>query len=97
MRSCQVNVQVVQTLPSDIQPNDSMSLIYFKSQRSSNASSRLSIKIKEAKVEKAIAELRLTQLKKRMELQAKCDTMLREQELMGENMKLNELHVKRKS
>ena len=48
---------------------------------SQRSSSRLSVKIKEAKVERAVAELRLQQLKKKLELQERCDVFLQRQEL----------------
>ena len=44
------------------------------------SSSRLSVKVKEAKVERAVAELRLQQLKKKLQLQENCDDLLRQQE-----------------
>ena len=49
---------------------------------SQRSSSRLRVKIKEAKVEKAVAELRLQQLKKKLELHERCDAILRRQDLL---------------
>ena len=40
------------------------------------------MKIKEAKVEKAVAELRLQQLKRKLELQERCDALLRRQDIL---------------
>ena len=70
-------------MEDDIRPRDSVSnhgtSAMKGSQRSSSCSS---VKIKEAKVEKAVAELRLQQLKKILELQERCDALLRRQELL---------------
>ncbi|KAL9958369.1 hypothetical protein ACROYT_G035375 [Oculina patagonica] len=85
MEGDQLNAQVV---AYDVHPNDSVSQqdpsSSSKSSRRSGSrtSSRISVKIKEAKAEKAVAELRLKQLKKRIELQEKCDSLLRQQELL---------------
>ena len=40
------------------------------------------MKIKDAKVEKAVAELWLQQLRKKLELQERCNALLRRQELL---------------
>ena len=48
----------------------------------SKASTRLTIKVKEAKVEEALAKLRLQQLKKKFELQQRRVTVMREEELL---------------
>ena len=74
---------------SEIQPSDSVSqngssFVAKGSHRSSgSSSSRLSVKIKVAKAEKAVAQLKLHQLKKKIELQQKRDAVQREQELLG--------------
>ena len=55
----------------------------IKSRRSgSSTGSRLSVKIKVAKAEKAIAKLKLNQLKKKIELQQKRDAVQQEQEIL---------------
>ena len=77
-----LNVQVP-FMEDDIRPSDSASHHGTSATKSSQrTSSRLSVKIKEAKVEKAVAELRLQQLKKKLELQERCDALLRRQELL---------------
>ena len=77
-----LNVQVP-LMEDDIRPKDSASHHGTSATKSSQrTSSRLSVKIKEAKVEKAVAELRLQQLKKKLELQERCDALLRRQELL---------------
>ena len=48
----------------------------------SKASTRLTVKGKEAKVEEALAKLRLQQLKKEFQLQQRCVTVMREEELL---------------
>ena len=48
----------------------------------SSMGSRLSVKIKVAKAERAIAKLKLNQLKKRIELQQKRDAVQQEQEIL---------------
>ena len=76
-----LNVQVP-LMEDDIRPSDSASHHGTSATKGSQrTSSRLSVKIKEAKVEKAVAELRLQQLKKKLELQ-RCDALLRRQELL---------------
>ena len=73
---------------AEVQPKDSVShhgfsLTSIKSHRSgSSTGSRLSVKIKEAKAEKAIAKLKLNQLKKMIELQQKRDAVQQEQEIL---------------
>ena len=70
-------------LKDDIRPRDSVSHHGTSATKSSqHSSSRLSVKIKEAKVERAVAELRLQQLKKKLKLQERCDALLRQQELL---------------
>ena len=70
-------------MEDDIRPRDSVSHHGTSFTKSSQlSSSRLSVKIKEAKVEKAVAELRLQQLNKKLELQERCDALLRRQELL---------------
>ena len=82
MASVQLNVQVP-LMEDDIRPRDSVSHHGTSATKSSQrSSSRLSVKIKEAKVEKAVAELRLQQLKKKLELQERCDVLLRRQEIL---------------
>ena len=72
---------------SEIQPSDSVSqngssFVTKGSHRSSRgSSSRLSVTIKVAKAEKAVTQLKLHQLKKKIELQQKRDAVQREQEL----------------
>ena len=48
----------------------------------SKASTRLTVKVKEAKIEEAIAKLRLQQLKKKFELQQRRETVMHEEELL---------------
>ena len=48
----------------------------------SKASTRLTIKVKEAKVEEALAKLRLQKLKKKFELEQRRVTVMREEELL---------------
>ena len=73
---------------AEVQPSDSvsqhgLSLTSIKSHRSgSSTGSRLSVKVKVAKAEKAIAKLKLNQLKKKIELQEKRDAVQREQEIL---------------
>jgi len=73
---------------SDVQPNDSVSQhgLSLTSNKShypgSSIDSRLSVKIKVAKVEKTIANLKLDQLKKKIELQQKKEAVQREQEIL---------------
>ena len=75
-----LNVQVL-LMEDDIRPRDSASHHGTSATKSSQStSSRLSVKIKEAKVEKAVAELLLQQLKKKLELHERCDALLRWQE-----------------
>ena len=70
------NVQVP-LLEDDIHPRDSVSHHGTSATKSSQrSSSRLSVTIKEAKVERAVAELRLQQPKKKLELQERCDVLL---------------------
>ena len=77
-----LNVQIP-SMEDDIRPRDSVSHHGTSATKGSQrSSSRLSVKIKEAKVEKAVAELRLQQLKKKLELQERCDALLRRQELL---------------
>ena len=77
-----LNVQIP-SMEDDIRPRDSVSHHGTSATKGSQrSSSRLSVKIKEAKVEKAVAELRLQQLKKKSELQERCDALLRRQELL---------------
>ncbi len=91
MEGDQLNAQVV---AYDVHLNDSFSQqgssSYYSFSSSSKSSRRsgsrtsfrISVKTKEAKAEKAVAELRLQQLKKRIELKEKCDALLRQQELL---------------
>ena len=82
MASVQLNVQVP-IMADYIRPRDSVSHHGTSATNSSQrSSSRLSVKIKEVKVEKAVAELRLQQLKKKLELQERCDALLRRQEIL---------------
>ena len=73
---------------AEVQPSDSvsqhgLSLTLIKSHRSgSSTGSRLSVKIKVAKAEKAIARLKLNQPKKKIELQQKRDAVQPEQEIV---------------
>ena len=77
-----LNVQIP-SMEDDIRPRDSLSHHGTPATKGSQrSSSHLSVKIKEAKVEKAVAELRLQQLKKKLELQERCDALLRRQELL---------------
>ena len=70
-------------LPSDSASQHGLSLTSNKSHHSgSSMDSRLSVKIKVAKAERAIAELKLNQLKKKIELQQKRDAVQREQEIL---------------
>lgn len=84
MASSQPSLNVhVPLLEDDLHPKDSVSHHETSATKNSHrSSSRLSVKIKEAKVEKAIAELRLQQLKKKLELQERCDALLRQHELL---------------
>ena len=80
---------------AEVQPSDSvsqheLSLTSIKSRRSgSSTGSRLSVKIKVAKAEKAIAKLKLNQLKKKIELQQKRDAVQQEQEILEAEKKLS--------
>jgi len=70
-------------LEDDIYPRDSLSHHGTSATNSSQRSSScLSVKIKEAKVERAVAELRLQQLKKKLELQERCNALLQRQKLL---------------
>ena len=84
MASSQLSLNVqVPLMEDDIRPRDSVSHYGTSATKSSQrSSSRLSVKIKEAKVEKAVAELWLQQLKKKLELQERCGALLRRQELL---------------
>lgn len=67
----------VTLLEDDIRPRDSVSHQGTSAMKNSqHLSSRLSVKIKEAKVERAVVELRLQQLNKKLELQERCDALL---------------------
>ena len=83
-----LNNAQIDELSSELQPNDSISqagtsLSSKRSHRSSSSSSsRMGVKIKVPKAEKAIAQLKLHQLKKTLELKQKRDAMQREQELL---------------
>ena len=84
MARCQPSLNVqVPLMEDDISPRDSVSHHGTSAMKGSQRlSSRLSVKIKEARVEKAVAELWLQQLKKKLELQERCDALLRWQELL---------------
>lgn len=84
MASSQPSLDVqVPLLEDDIRPRDSVGHHDTSATKSTRrSSSRLRVKIKEAKVERAVAELRLQQLKKKLELQERCDALLRRQELL---------------
>ena len=75
MARCQPSLNVqVPLMEDDIRPRDSVSHHGTSATKSSQRSSScLSVKIKEVRVEKAVAELRLQQLKKKLELQGKCE------------------------
>ena len=79
-----MNNAQIDELSSELQPNDSITSLSLKRSHrsSSSSSSRMSVKIKVAKAEKAIAQLKLHQLKKTLELKQKRDAMQREQELL---------------
>ena len=80
---CQPSLNVqVPLMEDDVHLRDSVSHHGTSATKGSQrSSSHLSVKIKEARVEKAIAELQLQQLKKKLELQERCDALLRRQEL----------------
>ena len=86
-----------------IQPSDSVSqhgssFVAKGSHRSNGySSSPLSVKIKVAKAEKAVAQLKLHQLKKKIELQQKRDAVQREQDLLEQKTKKSEQLSKHKS
>ena len=70
-------------MEDDIRPKDSVSHHGTSATKGSQrSSSRLRVKLKEAKVDKAVAELRLQQLKKKLELHVRCDAILRRLELL---------------
>ena len=70
-------------MEDDIRPKDSASHHGTSATKGSQrSSSRLRVKLKEAKVDKAVAELRLQQLKKKLELHVRCDAILRRLELL---------------
>ena len=70
-------------LPSDSVSQHGLSLTSNKSHHSgSSMDSRLSVKIKVAKAERAIAKLKLNQLKKKIELQQKRHAVQRDQEIL---------------
>jgi len=84
MASSQPSLKVQVPLSEDnIRPRDSVSHHTTSATKSSQRSSSHSrVKIKEAKVERAVAELRLQQLKKKLELQERCNALLQRQELL---------------
>ena len=70
-------------MEDDICPRDCVSHHGTSATKGSQrSSSRLSVKIKEAKGEKAVGELWLQQLKKKLEFHERCDAILRRQELL---------------
>ena len=69
-----------QWLPT-VDANNSVS-DYGSSSVSRKASSRLTVKVKEAKVEEALVELKLQQLKKKFDLQRRREAVQREEELL---------------
>lgn len=60
----------------------------------SKASTRLTIKVKEAKVEETLAKLRLQQLKKEFELQQICVMVMHEEELLEVRSTIEQAHLK---
>ena len=75
----------VQTFLSldDIRPRDSLGHHSASKTKSRQRwSSRLSVKIVGVKVKQAVSKLRLQQAKKRLELKKRCETLLRQQELL---------------
>ena len=72
----------VDTCDSASQRGSHLTASKVSSNSVSKASTRLTVKVKEAKVEEALAKLRLQQLKKKFELQQRRVTVMREEDLL---------------